>query len=80
MLRKGVSSNKTCMSWLRELYWLCVIYDIQLEPMYVNTKDNVLADSLSRMMYASQEDLTDVLLSSGLCCISDIKVAPGGTT
>lgn len=78
MLRKGVSANKTCMSWLRELYWLCVIYDIHVETEYINTKDNVLADALSRMMYSSHDGLDDNLTLSGLCCISEIRVVPGG--
>lgn len=76
MLCKGVSSNKTCMAWLRELYWLCVIYDIQLDPMYVSTNDNVVADSLSRLMYATSDHLDEALLTSQLCCIDKIRVVP----
>lgn len=68
MLRKGMSSNKTCMSWLREIYWLCVIYDIQLLPRYISTSDNTLADALSRAPYSS-DSYKDTLINSGLCCM-----------
>lgn len=49
MLTKSASVNKTCMSWLRELYWICM--DIQLDVHYVSTTDNELADALSRLAY-----------------------------
>ena len=34
MVRKGTSSNKTCMQWLREIFWICKIYQIRLVPYY----------------------------------------------
>lgn len=65
MLTKGVSSNRTCMSWLRELYW---IYDIQLEVHYVSTTDNELADALSRMVSVKNDMYLSVIKNSDLCC------------
>ena len=53
MLSKGKSSNSACMAWIREIFWICVIYNIKLNPRYVNTKCNLVADTLSRMLYVS---------------------------
>ena len=49
MIRKGVSSNANCMGWLRELFWVCKIYKIRLDPHYINKKNNLVADTLSRI-------------------------------
>lgn len=68
MLTKGVSSNKLCMSWIRELYWICVIYNIQLDVRYVSTSDNVLADALSRVTYDNNDAYLSAIKASGLCC------------
>ena len=51
MVNTGRSKNKLCMEWLRELYWTCFIHNIELHASYINTKDNVLADHLSRLPY-----------------------------
>ena len=55
MVRKGVSSNTTCMAWLRELFWVCKIYRIRLVPHYINTKNNLVADTLSHILYIKSE-------------------------
>ena len=55
MVRKGTSSNKTCMQWLREIFWICKIYQIRLVPYYINTKNNLVADTLSRILYIKVE-------------------------
>lgn len=72
MLTKGVSSNKTCMAWLRELYWMCVIYDIQLEAHYVSTTDNELADALSRIACDRNDSYLSIIKDSHLCCANNI--------
>ena len=65
----GRSKNKNCMSWLRELFWCCVIYNIQLWATYINTKDNILADQLSRLAYNGvPEKCTETLKAKGMCC------------
>ena len=46
MVRKGTSSNKTCMESLREIFWICKLYNIRLVPYYINTKNNLVADTL----------------------------------
>lgn len=49
MLSNTVSSNSTCMLWLREIFWLCVDSNIQLNPVYITSSDNYLGDALSRV-------------------------------
>ena len=51
MIRKGVSSNATSKGWLRELFWVCKIYSIRLVPLYINTNNNLVADTLSHILY-----------------------------
>ena len=45
MLKKGTSTNATCMEWLREV-----------KANYVNTKSNLVADTLSRLLYIKSEN------------------------
>lgn len=54
MLRKGSSTNLTCMDWVREIFWVCVLHNIQLQPEYISTNDNTLADALSRLAYGKK--------------------------
>lgn len=68
MLSKGVSSNRLCMSWIREIYWICEIYNIQLDVRYVSTSDNILADALSRVSYENNDSYITAIRASGLCC------------
>lgn len=49
MLKTGRSKNVPCMYWLRELFWICLIYDIFLSPTYIRSEDNKVADILSRV-------------------------------
>ena len=70
MVRKGTSSNKTCMQWLREIFWICKIYQIRLVPYYINTKNNLVADTLSRLLYIKGEsEARKCLNGTGLCCL-----------
>ena len=68
MIRKEVSSNATCIEWLRELFWVCKIYKIRLVPHYNNTKNNLVADTLSRILYIKSEvEIRKCLEGSNLC-------------
>ena len=51
MLLKGSSSNPIFLSWIKEIYWICVINNIELKPKYINTRNNLVADTLSRLLY-----------------------------
>ena len=35
MLRKGTSTNSTCMEWLREIFWITKIFNIRIVAKYV---------------------------------------------
>ena len=59
MVRKGTSSNQTCMQWLKEKFWICKIYQIRLVPYYINTKNNVVA----RLLYIKSESESHKCLS-----------------
>lgn len=49
MVASGRSKNTQAMCLLRELFWVCALYKIDLRASYINTTDNVLADKLSRL-------------------------------
>ena len=65
----GRSVNVTNMGWIREMFWICALMNICLIPNYVPTKENVVADTLSRLPYPSTRREAEVLLSPyHLCC------------
>lgn len=69
MVRTGRSTNFRCMQWLRGLFWVCVTYDIELEPRYIASADNVVPDTLSRIGYTSTVNKLEPLLENHeLCC------------
>ena len=65
----GRSSNVTNMSWIREIFWICALMNVSLIPNYVPTKENVVADTLSRLPYPSvRREVEGLLLNYDLCC------------
>lgn len=73
MLRSGRSSNTHCMTWLRELFWVCVTYNILIEPFYIRSCDNIVADTLSHLPYPDTSSKAESLLSPfKLCCELDL--------
>ena len=69
MLNTGRSKNKLCMEWLREIFWLCFVYNIEIFSTYIKSEDNVLADHLSRLDYNKvPEKCTKFLLDNNMCC------------
>ena len=69
MLNTGRSANKTCMTWLREIFWICFVFNIDIHATYIRSADNHLADALSRLAYKGVEDsCTKLLLKSNMCC------------
>lgn len=58
MIANSASSNKTCMEWLRQIFWLCIKFNIQLKPTYITSADNFLADALSRVAGDKNIDIT----------------------
>ena len=51
MLTTGRSCNKMCMAWLREIFWLCFLWNLDIFPSYIKSAENKLADALSRLSY-----------------------------
>ena len=69
MVNTGRSFNKTCMSHLREIFWLCFIFNVELFAVYINTKENVFADALSKVSSVEMRDLVvDSITNLNLCC------------
>ena len=75
MLNTGRSKNKLCMSWLREIFWLCFIHNIEIYATYIKSEDNILADQLSRLNYKNvPAKCNKTLLDNGMCCSSRPRV------
>ena len=69
MINTGRSCNKTCMAWLREIFWCCFINNTDLHASYIKSADNVIADALSRADYPGMPDKCSNLLSDyNMCC------------
>lgn len=69
MIRTGRSKNQTCMLWLKEMFWVCVEYDIDLLSEYIASEANVVADTLSRLCYVNtRKKVNDLLCGVDLCC------------
>ena len=69
MINTGRSSNATCMSWLRELFWACFLGNFDLHATYIKSSDNVLADQLSRLCYPGTPiKCLEYLTKNNFCC------------
>ena len=76
MINTGRSKNHLCMEWLREIYWLCFIHNIDLYATYIRSADNILADQLSRLKYRGYVKKCNATLSDyNMCCVS-LQVTP----
>ena len=80
MINTGRSSNKTCMTWLRELFWICFVNNTDMFATYVKSEDNVLADALSRAAYPGiTRKCADLLLEFNMCCSSSYRTDAKGS-
>ena len=78
MINTGRSANKICMAWLREIFWLCFIFNVDLYAVYISSKENVFADALSRVTVSDSTDLTrDIISNYKLCCHVHIQNLQG---
>ena len=81
MINTGRSSNKLCMSWLREMFWMCFLWNVDICASYIKSEDNVLADALSRLPYHGVLKKCEYLLSdTNMCCSSIPRTFVGSTT
>ena len=47
--------------------------NIELRPKYINTHDNVVADTLSRLQYFTLgKDVVDLIGDANLCCFAGL--------
>lgn len=69
MLRSGRSSNKTCMEWIKELFWVCALHAIEIKSVYIRSEENVWADHLSRLMYRKNaNEMSNLVGQTQMCC------------
>ena len=75
MLRKDNSTNTTCIGWLIEIFWICKITNIRIVAKYVNTKSNLVAATLSRILYVkSGSEARKCLEGSMLWCFNIYQI------
>ena len=68
-LRTGRSSNPSTMMWLREIFWVCAFFNIYIKSSRIASKDNILADSLSRLKNNDCVLICDSILPEfSYCC------------
>ena len=73
MLINGSSVNETCCKWIREIFWITAIYNIEIIPKYINTRANLVADTLSRLPYPeTAKNVISYLANSQLCCLDSL--------
>jgi hypothetical protein len=53
-INKGTSRNPLIMSIIRDLFWLSVVYNVNIECRFLPGKDNCLADAISRLHQRGQ--------------------------
>ena len=68
-LNTGRSKSKTTMKWLRLIFWASINYNFDIQSVYINTKFNVICDSLSRLDKCySIAHIRDVDQAKVMCC------------
>ncbi len=68
-LNTGRSRNKTTMAWLRLIFWMSITNNFDVQSVYINTRDNVVCDSLSRLdAYKNIARIRDADVAKAMCC------------
>ena len=68
-LNSGRSKNKITMRWLRLIFWASINFNFDVQSVYINTKNNVICDSLSRLdKFQSIARIRDADQAKVLCC------------
>ena len=68
-LNSGRSRNKISMAWLRIIFWASITHNFEVKSVYVNTKSNVICDSLSRLdKFKNIARIRDADQASVMCC------------
>ena len=74
MINTGRSSSTECMFWLRELFWVSVLYNFHIVASYVRSSDNVVPDFLSRFFDVKRRASIPPHLTWDLCCYRSGRV------
>lgn len=73
MILSGRSKNFQAMDLIREIFWCCALYNIDLEACYISTKENVFADKLSRIKLPIRTDHAfGMPVMFSFCCAGSI--------
>ena len=73
-INTGQTFNKTCMTWLRELFWICFVNNIDVFATYIKPEDNVLADTLYHAAYSDvTQKCINLLVDFSMCCSSTYR-------
>ena len=68
-LNTGRSRNKTPMAWLRLIFWASISFNFEVQSVYINTKSNVICDSLSGLdKFVNVARIRDADQTLAMCC------------
>lgn len=68
-INSGRSKNKTSMAWLRLIFWASVKHNFDIQSVYINTRDNIVCDSLSRLgAFKNIARIRDADTAGLMCC------------
>lgn len=70
MVNTGESVNTSCMRLLREIFWICVFYNIYITARYVPGTMNNIAHALS---HSCRSNISSVANCYLLCCNENIQ-------
>ena len=71
MILTGRSKSIKAMWWLRELFWRSCLYNIHIVSRRISTKQNLVADYLSRLFDSRSKGTLPPSLKDWLCCFQE---------
>lgn len=72
-IRTGRSVNPYSMAWLRAIYLVASMFNIELVPVRISSEENVVADALSRLNVGDSKVICHYNFSEfGHCCFQAV--------